>query len=132
MLAPKCLLAPLPRAGQKKGKQMLAKLSNRFSRWQRGALSSLWTEAQRSIPKGTPPTRTSSTVADSLDPDVVRRVAAAVSEGAYSKGITMLADDSRLAPVNDDTLNKLHSLHPTGTPLQRARQLPWGHSKQLS
>ena len=72
---------------------MLAKFLNRFSLWQRGELSSLWTEAEH-FERQT----ANSHLKHSLGPDVVRTV--------YLKVHIRLRH-----PV---TLNKPHSLHPMG------------------
>ena len=123
MMAPKCLFAPLPRAGSRKGKQVLATLSKRFTRWQQGDLNSLWTAALKtardpSKSSPIPPQADSNADADEFDSSLARRVTQAVAEGAFSKGLTLLSGDSRLAPSNSQTVAALQALHPTGPRLQ--------------
>ena len=50
---------------------------------------------------------------------VTRAVTRTVSECAYSKGMSLLSGDSRLAPVNGDTVAELQTLHPPGPRLQK-------------
>ena len=58
-------------------------------------------------------------ILESIDPVVTRAVTRTVSECAYSKGMSLLSGDSRLAPVNGDTVAELQTLHPPGPRLQK-------------
>jgi hypothetical protein len=131
MLLPKCLFAPLPRAGA--NKRLVPVLATRFRRWQAGELEALWADTVRRLQKS--PVAKSSPEElgkdkDVLPPTVVRQVEAAVAEGAYSKGLSLLSATSRLALADTDTLTRLRALHPQGTPLRTSppTQSPFGES----
>jgi len=54
---------------------------------------------------------------DVISSTVVRRVTQAVAEGAFSKGLSLLVDATKLAPVTPETIAALQVLHPAGVPL---------------
>ena len=122
VLAPKCLLGPLPRAGAKHAKQMTQLLSRRFARWDQGDMAALWSEALkgRSNKQYAPLKRKDldTETLDIIEPHVARAVTRAVSEGAFSKGISQLTGESRLVQVNEHAVEILKTLHPAGEQLQ--------------
>ena len=117
LMAPKCLLGPLPRSGTKHAKQAASILSGRFSRWEQGDLQALWQESTKKRSgknQHQQNERKMEDLSEFVDPKLNRAITRAVSEGAYSKGISLLSGESRLAEVNEDTVAKLHLLHPSG------------------
>ena len=99
MLAPKCLLGPLPRGG-KAHKRLAQVLDSRFERWHAGDIPRLWSEALKNSSKAPAPSTTPSKLIEGdLEPSLVIRVTSAVAEGAYSKGLSLLAEKGKLAPL---------------------------------
>ena len=113
LLAPKCLLCPLSRGGGGK-KRLVAVINSRLQRWQRGEIQQLWSEALRRAPKIRETRSPAPAEEGGLESGLVRRVTSAVAEGAYSKGLSILADCSKLATVNAASLSQLRDLHPAG------------------
>ena len=112
LLAPKCLLSTLPRAGV--NKQLESVLSSRFRAWQAGEFQRLWSDVLRRTQKR-PEKKSWAPSSDSsveTPQSVVHQAEAAVAEGAFSKGLTLLNNASRLAPADSETASRLQKLHP--------------------
>ena len=61
---------------------------------------------------------------------LVRQVEAAVAEGAYSKGLSLLSGASKLAPLNAGTVARLRTLQPRGASIHTSSKVhsPFGES----
>jgi hypothetical protein len=102
----KCLLLKPKRAGRKTKRLTKKWILDRFEKWKRGEIMELWADTLKYI------NISNNSPESSLEMEQKRRCISLAREGNASKSLKSLSQ-SPIAPLNDNTYERLKSKHPT-------------------